>query len=407
MSPSASPRAHGLIPIAEARSRVLAAAGELAPLPSEEVPLDAARGRVLGENVVSQGDVPPFDPSAMDGYALAAGPATEVALIGEARAGHPFEGRVEPGSAVRISTGAPLPAGADTVVPLEQAGPEDGGRVSVPATVPGANVRRAGEDVHVGEVVLRAGAEVGPAEVGVLAALGLSSVRCPRRPRVALIVTGDELVEPGSALGEGQIHSSNAFALAGQVEAAGGVPVLREHVPDSAEATHTALERALAASDVVCVSGGVSVGPHDHVKPALHALAVEELFWGVALKPGKPTWFGAQDRTLVFGLPGNPVSAMVTFELFARPALRALVGADPSAVRGTALLEEPVKLNSGREQAVRVRLSATDAGWRAAPTGSQESHRMSSMLGASALALIPRGEGELPAGARVDIELLA
>jgi molybdopterin molybdotransferase len=407
MSRPASHRGAPLIPIAEARSRVLEAAGELAPLPSEPVALEAARGRVLAEDVVSQGDLPPFDPSAMDGYALVAGPAGEFALIGESRAGHPFEGRVEPGSAVRISTGAPLPAGADTVVPLERAGAEAGGRVSLPASEPGANVRRAGEDVRAGELVLRAGSEIGPAEAGILAALGRASAPCARRPRVAVVVTGDELVEPGAPLGPGQITGSNGVALAAQVEAAGGVVARREQVPDDPEATLAALARALESSEVVCVSGGISVGPHDHVRAAFGELGAEERFWGVALKPGKPTWFGVRERALAFGLPGNPVSAMVTFQLFVRPALRTLVGADPLPPRGSALLEGAVKLSPEREQAVRVHLSATDSGWSAAPTGAQESHRMSSMLGAAALALIPRGEGELPAGARVDIELLA
>ena len=396
-----------LITIDEGRGRVLQAARAVGPLPAQEVALDDALGRVLGEPAVSGLEVPPFDASAMDGYALAAGPAAELPVVGEARAGHPFEGRVEPGTAIRISTGAPVPEGADAVVPVERTEAAADRRISVPDTTPGANVRRAGEDVRSGQEVLAAGTEIGPAEVGVLASLGLATVICPRRPRVALLLTGDELVTPGSPLRPGQIYGSNGLALRGQAERAGAEVVLREQVADSGEATRTALGRALDEADVVCISGGVSVGPHDHVKDALADLGAEQRFWGVALKPGKPTWFGVRDRALAFGLPGNPVSAMVTFQLFALPALRALVGADPEPVRASALLDAPVKLSPAREQAVRVRLRADAGGWRATPTGPQQSHLLTSMVGAAALALVPRGEGELAAGDRVDIELLA
>jgi molybdopterin molybdotransferase len=223
---------------------------------------------------------------------------------------------------------------------------------------------------------------------------------------VALLVTGDELAEPGAALAPGQIYSSNGWALAGLVERAGAELVLRESVRDSAEQTRGALARALEAADLVCVSGGVSVGEHDHVRGALAELGAEQRFWGVALKPGKPTWFGARAGVLAFGLPGNPVSAMVTFQLFARSALLALQGAAPGAARGEAILAEPVRLIPSREQAVRVRLEPGAEGWLATPTGEQGSHRLTSMLGAGALAMLPRGEGELAAGQRVTVELL-
>ena len=394
-----------LISIDAARERVLAA---VRPLGSEEVPLARSLGRVLAEDVTSTVSVPPFASSAMDGYAVAAGAAAELEVIGEARAGHPAAVGVRPGAAVRISTGAAVPDGADAVVPLENLEqPVANGRVRVPATNAGQNVRYPGEDVPAGTRVLSSGTPLGPAELGVSASVGRPALRCSLRPRVAVLVTGDELTDPGVQLAPGAIYSSNAFALAAQVERAGAELVMRRTVPDDPEGTRAAIAAALAAADVVIVSGGVSVGPHDHVKGALGALEVQEHFWGVLLRPGKPTWFGTNtERTLVFGVPGNPVSAMVTFQLFARPALAALQGADPSARRGTAVLDEPVPRHPRREQALRVRLRGTDDGWHALLTGGQDSHMLSSMLGADALARIDAGEGEVARGVRVDIELL-
>ena len=399
----------GLISIDEARGRVLDA---VRPLEREDVPLEAALGRVLAEDVTSAIPVPPFDSSAMDGYAVTAGPAAELQVVGESRAGHPSAVVVRGGTAVRVSTGAAVPEGADAVVPVERSeplGPAEAaadGRVRVPATSAGENVRYAGEDVRVGDVVLRAGAVLGPAELGVAASVGRPLVGCARRPRVVLLVTGDELTEPGEGLRPGAIYSSNRFALAAQVERAGAALLLAERVPDSAAGTHAALAGVLGAADVVIVSGGVSVGAHDHVKQALRELAVDERFWGVRLRPGKPTWFGVRERTLVYGLPGNPVSAMVTFQLFVRPALAALQGADPSATRGEAVLDEAVPRNPRREEAVRVRLRTDHDGWHATPTGEQGSHMLTSMLGADALAFVAPGEGHVPAGDRLEIELL-
>ena len=227
---------------------------------------------------------------------------------------------------------------------------------------------------------------------------------------MAVLATGDELRPTGDALEPGQIHDSNAVVLAAQATLAGAHVVSGGVVRDERAATREALEHALQAADAVCISGGVSVGPHDHVKPALAELAVEELIWGVRLKPGKPFWFGVRDddgaQKLVFGLPGNPVSAAVTFQLFARPALRAVQGADPVATRSTAVLDAPVALSPDRDQAVRCRLRAADDGFHVEPTGAQGSHRLSSLLGAGAFAIVPAGEGELPAGERVAIELL-
>jgi molybdopterin molybdotransferase len=391
-----------LISIAEARRRVLESVPRLG---DEVVALDDALGRVLAEEVTSAIDVPPFDSSGMDGYAVVAGPGAELEVIGEARAGHPADMGVERGAAVRISTGGKLPEGADAVVPVERTTASNG-TVRVPETSPGQNVRRAGEDVSAGTVVLAAGTIMGPAELGVAASVGRADVRVARRPRVAILVTGDELTPPGEPLPPGGIYSSNAFALAAQVERAGAELAGRTSVPDDPDGTRSAIGAALDRADVVVVSGGVSVGPHDHVKQTLRDLGVEERFWGVSLRPGKPAWFGVRDGTLAFGLPGNPVSAMVTFQLFARPALAALQGAPPEARHVTATLTEAVPRNPQREQAVRVRLSQTDHGLAARPTGEQGSHMLTSMLGADGLALIAAGEGAAEAGDRVEVELL-
>jgi len=353
----------------------------------------------------------------------------ELDVVGEARAGHPADVAVRTGEAVRISTGAVVPEGADAVVPVERTTALKGDdpaaaadrvdvlhdihgkgrhdRVGVPRTTPGDNIRRAGEDIPLNAVVLRTGTPLGPAELGVAASIGLAELRCARRPRVAILITGDELTPVGQPLGPGGIYGSNGVALAALAERAGAAVVAEATVPDDLEGTRAAIGDALGSADVVVVSGGVSVGPHDHVKPALRELGVEERFWGVLLRPGKPTWFGTRGDALAFGLPGNPVSAMVTFQLFARPALAALQGAPPGARRFAASLEEPVALSPRREQAVRVRLRQGENGLLARPTtGAQGSHVLTSMLGADAFALIPAGEGEAPAGERVEVELL-
>jgi molybdopterin molybdotransferase len=391
-----------LISIAEGRERVLA---EALPLPPEDVALEHALGRVLADDVRAGENLPPFDSSAMDGFAVVAGPAAELAIVGESRAGHPAERGPERGEAIRISTGAAIPPGADAVVPIERVHVADG-RVSVPDTAAGAHVRRSGEDVRAGEPVIAAGTELGPAEVAVLAALGRPEVRAGAVPRVAVLVTGDELVAPGAPLEPGQIRNSNGYAIAAQASRAGARPLPTVIVRDDRGATEGALADALDAADVVCVSGGVSVGPHDHVKPALAALGVQERFWGVRLKPGKPTWFGVRDGRLVFGLPGNPVSAMVTFHLFARPALRRLAGADPADTRTRAIADVPLERSPERDQVIRCLLDLRDDGWHVRPTKAQGSHVLSSMLDAQAFALVASGDGAIAAGERVEIELV-
>lgn len=379
---------------------------EVEPLAAEPVALAAALGRVLAEDVSATGDVPPFDSSAMDGYAVMAGEAgRRLRIVGESRAGHPSPRQLGPGEAIRISTGAAIPAGAEAVVPVEQAQESGDAVVLRRGAAPGANVRRAGEDMPAGAVVLARGMLLGAAELAVAAGAGRGALSCARRPRIALPATGDELVAPGQPLGPGQIHESNGIALTALATRAGAEVIRTARVPDERAVTEAALEQALAAAEVIAISGGVSVGEHDHVKAALERLGVQRRFWRVALKPGKPAYFGVRDSCLVFGLPGNPVSAVVCFVLFVRPALRALQGADPAATRFRARLAAPVR-QGPREQAIRVRLKLGPDGVVARITGAQESHRSTSLLGADALALVPRGDGELAAGAEIEVEAL-
>jgi len=392
-----------LIDIATAREVVLA---NIQPLPPERVALADALGRVLAEDVESAEDMPPFDSSALDGYVVGDTSGGELPVVGESRAGAPAQAALAPGQAMRISTGAAVPEGAAAVVGVERAEAANG-RVVVPPMEVGANIRRAGEDVPAGELVLRSGDDLGPAELGALAALGRADVLCGAAPRVAVLTTGDELIEPGAGpLAPGQIRNSNAYALAAQAQRAGARVISREIVRDDRAHTVETLARALDAADVVIVSGGVSVGPHDHVKAALAELGVEEHFWRVALKPGKPTWFGMRGQKVVFGLPGNPVSAIVTFHLFARPALRRLQGGGAHDTRSQARIDVDYPREPGRDQVLRVRLDARPDGWHVAPTKPQGSHVLTSMLGAGAFAIIPRGEGQVEAGSPVDIELL-
>ncbi len=399
-----------LTEIEDARRLVLERAERLG---SEPVELAAALGRVLAEPVTSADDVPGFDNSAMDGYALRAADTTapangepvRLALVGESRAGHPAARELGRGEAIAISTGAAIPAGADAVIRVEET-EREGELVAVGVAVdPGNDIRRRGEDIVAGATVLEPGTELGPAELGVLSSIGRAEVACTRRPRVSVLTTGDELQEPGEPLRPGAIRNSNAHSVAALVERAGGELVEATIVADDRAATEAALERALGG-DLVVVCGGVSVGEHDHVRPALEALGVEQVFWGVALRPGKPTYFGTHETALVFGLPGNPVSAMVTFALFVRPAIRALLGAEVAPRRATAILTTDYRKRPGRAHMVRCRLEAGDEGWRATPTGAQGSHVLTSMLGADALAILPTESNGVSAGDRVEIELL-
>ncbi len=391
-----------LISVAQARAIVRDAA---LPLDDEPVAIADADGRGLREDVRALADVPPFVSSAMDGFAVVSrGASRELAVVGESRAGAPFGGVISPTDAVRISTGAVLPAGADAVVALERAEEPAAGRVLLHQdAAPGLNVRGAGEDMRAGEIALVAGRRLGAAELGVAVAAGRAELRCARRPRVAIVASGDELRPPGAALGPGEIHNSNAVTLQALARRAGAEPTFSAGAADELGQTEAVLGEAIAGADVLVVSGGVSVGPHDHVKAALQALGVQERFWRVALRPGKPTWFGIRDRTLVFGLPGNPVSAMVTFLLFVSPALSLLQGVPPDATHRTATLGESYAGQPDRDEAVRVALVETDEGLRAVPTGPQGSHQLTSMLDANGLVIVPAGH-PATAGDRVRVE---
>jgi molybdopterin molybdotransferase len=395
-----------LITIREARDRVLASTSRLG---SERIGVDAALDRVLAHDLEAAADVPPFPCSAMDGYAIKAGPADRtLTVIDESRAGTPATKAVEDGVAIRISTGAAVPGGATAVIRQEDVTERDGAIVLGAEVREGSNIREAGEDMRAGTEVLRAGTTLGAAELGVAVAAGAGELVVTRRPTVSILCTGDELRAPGEPLGPGEIHNSNAPMLAALATHSGAVTRPVGRLPDDRAATEAGLAKALESADVVIVTGGVSVGPHDHVKPALATLGVAEVFWGVSLQPGKPTWFGMRAGKLVFGLPGNPVSAVVTFSLFARPAIAKMLGArirplpDSAATLGVG-----VARNSGREQAIRVRLERRDGRTIATPNGPQGSHIVTSLIGADALALIPKGEGELEAGTTVVLEHLS
>jgi molybdopterin molybdotransferase len=394
-----------LTTVAQAREIVMQAAQRLA---LEQVPVDLALGRILAADVIAETDVPAFASSAMDGYAVRTGAAGRtLEVVGESRAGAPSERTVAEHEAIRISTGAAVPTGADAVVRQEDT-QRDHDRVVLGVRT-GAldNIRAPGQEVRAGAVVLCAGTPLGPAELGAAAIAGAGVLHVSRSPRVAVLCTGDELRAPGESLGAGQIHNSNAPMLSGLAARSGAMVRDALRVADDRASTEAALATALERADVVVISGGISVGPHDHVKAALAALGVQELFCGVALQPGKPTWFGARRRVLVFGLPGNPVSAFVTFILFACPALAALQGsAERSGSRIEAELGTPVRRHPHRERALTARVVSEAGALRAWPNCPQGSHVITSLLGADALALVPAGDGELPAGAPVTLELL-
>lgn len=392
--------------IAEARRVVLDA---VRPLGAVTMEVEDALGSVLASEVRAATDVPPFSSSAMDGYAAETGPAGRtLEVVGESRAGSPSDREVQPGQAIRVSTGAAIPAGTCGVIRQEDV--EDlGGAIHTKAPIiEGQNIREAGEEMRASSPVLPAGTLLGTAELGAAVSAGAGTVTVARRPRVAVLCTGDELRPPGEPLGPGEIHNSNGPMLRSLAQAAGAIVWTCERLPDEPAVTRAALARSLDEVDALVISGGVSVGPHDHVKPALCALGVQELFWRVSLQPGGPTWFGSRGDTLVFGLPGNPVSVVVTFTLFVRRALGAMQGLSPRPSLDTeGRLAVAVTRNPRREQALRVRVQRSNGTLAVTPNGPQGSHLVTSLVGADALAFIPPGEGELSAGSVVRLEELS
>ncbi|MEA2298132.1 MAG: molybdopterin molybdotransferase [Solirubrobacteraceae bacterium] len=382
------------------------------PLESEEISLDEALGRVLAVDAAAPNDVPPFASSSMDGFALRAAD-TQAApavlkVIGEARAGAGSEVPVAAHTAIRISTGAPIPEGADAVVRQELTSTENGSVLVQEAVGVGNDVRYPGEDIRAGVVVLKAGTVLGAAEIGVLASVNIARPPVARRPRIALVSTGDELVEPGRELEPGEIRDSNVPALSAAARTAGAEMVSRRRVGDDREQTIAVLDGAMAGADVLITCGGVSVGPHDHVRPALEHLGAREIFARVSLKPGgQVCFYVADDGTLVFALPGNPGSALTAFRVLVLPALYALQGRTETrhAVRGIAGADLAGTI--GRTTVVRCHARMHDDGWHVTPNGAQGSHILTSLLGLPALALVPEDRDVIPAGEAVDIEFLA
>jgi molybdopterin molybdotransferase len=388
-----------LLTLEQAQALVLTRAQALA---SEPVLVGEAAGRVTAEPARALVDLPPFASSAMDGFAVRAAdlPAT-LPVVERIAAGHPAQRPLEAGEAMGISTGGVVPAGADSVIPIEYVVQRDNEIEVREAVRPGAHVRPRGGDVAAGDVVVPAGVRLGPVQIGALAAAGVAAVACARRPRVAILATGSELARLGEELTPGQIYESNTPMLAAALAAAGADIETLPVVADDESAHRNALERGLTA-DVLVTSGGVSVGPHDLVRAIEAELGVEEVFWRVAIKPGKPVSFGVRGETLVFGLPGNPVSSLVGCELLVKPALRALQGErEPLPRLESGVLGTPLRRNDGRDEFVRARSRLDGDGVVLEPLSGQESHMIARAAAADALVHVPRGDGELAAGSRV------
>jgi len=396
-----------VLTVEDARERILS---RIAPLGIERVEIMGALGRVLAEPIVARATIPPWPNSSMDGYALRAqdtnGEPVELAVVGRIIAGAMPSRALGAGESMRIFTGAPLPEGADAVVPQEDVA-ASGDRVTVRGRIaPGAYVRPAGEDVRAGDVVVKPSGVIGAAEVGLLATLGYAQVRVYRRPRVAILSTGNELADLGSQPGPAQIPNTNTYSLMAQVIEAGGEPVNVGVAPDQLEAITERVRWGLAASDVLVTSAGVSVGELDLVREALERGGVELHLWQVSMRPGKPITFGTRGDRPVFGLPGNPVSAMVTFELFVRPALRRMAGAemiDRPRLRARAL--ERIANPGSRRGYLRVTLTAGADGYGARLTGEQGSAILRSMVLADGLAIVGP-DTTIAAGEPVDVIVL-
>jgi len=414
-----------MISVEEALDRILS---YVPVLEAEDKPISDALGQVLAEDVVSGMDIPPLDNTAMDGYAVRAtdtagaseSSPVRLRVIGELAAGYIFDGEVTAGTAVRIMTGAPMPRGADAVVPFEETDEPPGRGFGsfaksrddvgiLKAAQPGANIRYAAEDVRRGDVIIRAGSVLHPAQIGVIASLGMATARVHRRPVVAVLSTGDEIVEPGQPLRPGQIYDANAYSIAAMVEANGGIPRRLGVASDTVEALTAKLREGLDA-DMLVTSAGVSRGDYDVVKDVL-AKEGEVNFWTVRMRPGKPLAFGAfasgGRRVPHIGLPGNPVSSMVSFELFGRPAIYRMLGrSDWERPRVRAIADEPIPNTDARRVFARAILTERAGRWHAALTGPQGSGILTSMAVANALAIVPEDVPGVGVGEEVDAILL-
>jgi len=408
------PRAHdhdsgeGLVPVEEARERILSQIKPLLPL---ELPLQEAEGCVLADDVVAPTDIPDFASSAMDGFAVrsndVAGATPDapavLRIVGRALIGRPPEDTVGGGEAIRIATGAPIPAGADAIVPIENC-ELDADTIRILAPSPeGKHIRPAGEDVKGGETILRVGRRIGAPELGLLATAGFSHPLVHPRPRVVVLSTGDELIPPGQAPEFGQVRDSNGYLLFGALREAGAVPVMAGIVRDEIEDLRETVFSHLVQADAFVSSGGVSVGERDVVKAAFFRRG-EMDFYKVAMQPGMPQGFGHVEGKPFFGLPGNPVSVFVSFEVFIRPALRKMMGRRQLLrPEVTARLDTDVTGPVGKTQFARVRVRRTAEGWIATPTGPRGSNLIATVTRANGLAIVPPGVETAPAGSEVTV----
>ncbi len=381
----------------------------VAPLGVERVPLLDAVGRAIAEPVVSRSDMPRFDNSAMDGYAVRTAdcrPGAVLRISGYIPAGGKAEPAVEPGCAVKIMTGAPVPPACDAVVPFEET-EEQPDQVTLCGEVRVRDhIRFCGEDIAAGQRVIEPGAVIRPPEVNMLASFGCAEVAVYRRPKVAILSTGDELVELGQSMGPESIVNSNSWSLAASVKELGAEPVMLGIARDNAESLREKLSAGLQY-DVLITSAGVSAGDRDFVRDILEEFGVEQIFWKIDIKPGRPTAFSRREKTLIFSLPGNPVSTMITFEEFVRPALLKLMGHSrvlKPLVRAT--LKDPVKKKAGRTQFMRVEILQEHGGLCVASSGDQNTGILRTMIRANGIAILPAERDRIEAGEEVDVHLL-
>ena len=378
-------------------------------LDTEVIPLTESKGRVVASAIDAPMDLPPFDASAMDGYALHVNDLNQdraLAVVGESRAGHVYQDPLAPGTAIRIFTGAPIPRGTSAVV-IQEDVERNGDQISFRASLEiGENIRSRGHDIAKTQLLAKAGDRLDAYKISWLAACGVTNVTAVRRIRVALFSTGDELIDPGTPLGPGQIYDANRTALRELVSERPVEVLDLGALPDDPQAINRALETAAEAADVVVTSGGVSVGDADYVRDVV-AQAGSLDFWKIALKPGKPLAVGRVGKALFFGLPGNPVSTIITYLLFVAPTIDRLCGMpDSTPYRLPAILQETIEHHQGRREYVRGIFGMNDDRVTVSPTGDQSSNRLATFANANCLIVVPEQTGDIKAGSIVDIVLL-